>query len=544
MPGDNKINKDYNPSDYDRYNILKDELKKENRIEDLENIIRLMSPPEEIINICKSELGKNIKVAIVGAGLSGLSAAFELKKIGCNVTIFEQSGRIGGRTYTYYFDRVNNKYGDFGETSIPISHYTTWHYINLFNLETEVINTDINYYYLRDSLDSIIENKKLKNVYTKYDLTEEDIKKLNRKDYLKVLNKYIKYLNPKEREELISIKEVYSKKIIELDKLTLKKIYEKEGYSEDAINLIGYLLGNKEYFNYSLIEILGQEYTLDLKNNYAIKGGMIKLPFAIYEALINNESQVYININKETLGEVDIKFGFSIEEIDCIEKINLKYKDLENNILYKDEFDYVIYTEPIRNLKRILIKTNISSVKLRAIDDINLVNSQKIYLYLKNKFWKEEGNEDKFKCGRLITDLPVYSIYYFSEKTNESVVLLASHGLSDKSVGFTNLDEEIKIQDTIKYIERIHNLPSGYIDSILLDYNVLSWEDIRYIWGYSTMFKPEEKTLYSYGISKPEFNNKLFFAGENTSGKHGTQQGELQSGMIVASKITEEILKK
>ena len=544
MPGDNKINKDYNPSDYDRYNILKDELKKENRIEDLENIIRLMSPPEEIINICKSELGKNIKVAIVGAGLSGLSAAFELKKIGCNVTIFEQSGRIGGRTYTYYFDRVNNKYGDFGETSIPISHYTTWHYINLFNLETEVINTDINYYYLRDSLDSIIENKKLKNVYTKYDLTEEDIKKLNRKDYLKVLNKYIKYLNPKEREELISIKEVYSKKIIELDKLTLKKIYEKEGYSEDAINLIGYLLGNKEYFNYSLIEILGQEYTLDLKNNYAIKGGMIKLPFAIYEALINNESQVYININKETLGEVDIKFGFSIEEIDCIEKINLKYKDLENNILYKDEFDYVIYTEPIRNLKRILIKTNISSVKLRAIDDINLVNSQKIYLYLKNKFWKEEGNEDKFKYGRLITDLPVYSIYYFSEKTNESVVLLASHGLSDKSVGFTNLDEEIKIQDTIKYIERIHNLPSGYIDSILLDYNVLSWEDIRYIWGYSTMFKPEEKTLYSYGISKPEFNNKLFFAGENTSGKHGTQQGELQSGMIVASKILEEILKK
>ena len=544
MPGDNKINKDYNPSDYDRYNILKDELKKENRIEDLENIIRLMSPPEEIINICKSELGKNIKVAIVGAGLSGLSAAFELKKIGCNVTIFEQSGRIGGRTYTYYFDRVNNKYGDFGETSIPISHYTTWHYINLFNLETEVINTDINYYYLRDSLDSIIENKKLKNVYTKYDLTEEDIKKLNRKDYLKVLNKYIKYLNPKEREELISIKEVYSKKIIELDKLTLKKIYEKEGYSEDAINLIGYLLGNKEYFNYSLIEILGQEYTLDLKNNYAIKGGMIKLPFAIYEALINNESKVYININRETLGETDIKFGFSIEEIDCIEKINLKYKDLENNILYKDEFDYVIYTEPIRNLKRILIKTNISSVKLRAIDDINLVNSQKIYLYLKNKFWKEEGNEDKFKCGRLITDLPVYSIYYFSEKTNESVVLLASHGLSDKSVGFTNLDEEIKIQDTIKYIERIHNLPSGYIDSILLDYNVLSWEDIRYIWGYSTMFKPEEKTLYSYGISKPEFNNKLFFAGENTSGKHGTQQGELQSGMIVASKITEEILKK
>lgn len=544
MSEDNKINKQYNPSDYDRYNMLRNELKKESRIEDLENIVSLMSPVKKIENICKNELGGNIKVAIVGAGLSGLAAAFELKKIGCNVSIFEQSKRIGGRTYTYYFDRVNNNYGDFGEASIPISHYTTWHYIDLFNLETELINTDINYYYLRNSGYCNTEDESFEKIYSKYDLTEEDKIKLNNKEYIGILNKYIKNLTPDERRELISIKEDYCEKIIDLDKLTLKKAYEKEGFSEEAINLIGYIMGNKEYFNYSLLEILQKEYTLDLKNNYVIKGGMIKLPFAIYEALINNESKVYDDINKEQLGNADIKFGVTIEEIEYKEKINLKYRDLENNSLDTEEFDYLIYTDPIKNLKRIELKENLSSVKLRAMDDINLVNSQKIYLYLKKKFWEEEYSENEFKYGRLITDLPLYSIYYPSEKANEPVVLLASYGLSDKSIDFTNLDEEIKIQDTMKYIERIHNLPNGYLDSILLDYNSFSWEDIKYIWGFSTMFKPEEKTLYSYGIVKPEINNKLFFAGENTSAKHGSQQGELQSGMIAASKVVEEILKK
>ena len=36
------------PSDYDRYIILENELKKDNRCEDLPNIIIAMSPPKDI----------------------------------------------------------------------------------------------------------------------------------------------------------------------------------------------------------------------------------------------------------------------------------------------------------------------------------------------------------------------------------------------------------------------------------------------------------------------------------------------------------------
>jgi NADPH-dependent 2,4-dienoyl-CoA reductase/sulfur reductase-like enzyme len=43
----------------------------------------------------KKDLGRNklpnLKVAIIGAGISGLSAALLLKKLNCDVTVFEKN---------------------------------------------------------------------------------------------------------------------------------------------------------------------------------------------------------------------------------------------------------------------------------------------------------------------------------------------------------------------------------------------------------------------------------------------------------------------
>ena len=44
--------------------------------------------------------GKGIKVAILGAGIAGLVAAYELRKAGYDVTVLEARDRPGGRAWS------------------------------------------------------------------------------------------------------------------------------------------------------------------------------------------------------------------------------------------------------------------------------------------------------------------------------------------------------------------------------------------------------------------------------------------------------------
>jgi len=95
-----------NPTDDDRYEMLKRSLEKTNRLEDFDSIVRLLSPPRDITTIVSPGECKGLKVGIIGGGLAGLSSAFELRKLGFDITIFEmQEKRIGGRVYTHYFNK-------------------------------------------------------------------------------------------------------------------------------------------------------------------------------------------------------------------------------------------------------------------------------------------------------------------------------------------------------------------------------------------------------------------------------------------------------
>ena len=67
-------------------------------------------------------IGKKPKFIVLGAGFSGLSAAYSLRRRGFEVTILEARNRIGGRVFSHNIDKQENLTVELGAEWIGFSH--------------------------------------------------------------------------------------------------------------------------------------------------------------------------------------------------------------------------------------------------------------------------------------------------------------------------------------------------------------------------------------------------------------------------------------
>jgi len=81
------------------------------------------------------------KIAVIGAGCSGLSAAHELMRVGLHPVIYESAQtpdgtpRIGGRAYTYRFPGDPRAFAELGAMRIPEIFRITTYYMDLLGMD-------------------------------------------------------------------------------------------------------------------------------------------------------------------------------------------------------------------------------------------------------------------------------------------------------------------------------------------------------------------------------------------------------------------------
>lgn len=80
--------------------------------------------------------GSGSGIAVVGAGLAGLSCAFELARNGVNAKVFEASGRVGGRCFSLR-GHFPGQVAERGAEFIGNSHHTMLGYARAFGLQLE-----------------------------------------------------------------------------------------------------------------------------------------------------------------------------------------------------------------------------------------------------------------------------------------------------------------------------------------------------------------------------------------------------------------------
>src|SRR4051794_5235517 len=74
------------------------------------------------------------KVIIIGAGIAGLTSAFELMQAGHDVTVLEASMRVGGRVHTLRGPFSEGLYAEAGAIDFGDGYPLIRHFIRLFEL--------------------------------------------------------------------------------------------------------------------------------------------------------------------------------------------------------------------------------------------------------------------------------------------------------------------------------------------------------------------------------------------------------------------------
>src|SRR3990172_7337457 len=77
------------------------------------------------------------KVVVIGAGLAGLAAGYELTEAGHDVVILEARERPGGRVHPLREPFSDGLYAEAGALFIPNNHDLTLRYLRLFNLPSQ-----------------------------------------------------------------------------------------------------------------------------------------------------------------------------------------------------------------------------------------------------------------------------------------------------------------------------------------------------------------------------------------------------------------------
>lgn len=567
MATESKYIQPINPTDEERHKMLRIALEEANRIEDFNNIVELLSPPKDITTIGSPGSLKGIKVGIIGGGLAGLSSAFELRKLGFDITIFEtQENRIGGRVYTHYFDERKRFYGEFGAMRIPVSHETTWYYINKFGLKTRpfIQNNENAFIYVRNKrARNDPEGKSvMENIYPEFNLTPRERNTPWQKLIGDALASNLIKIPPSIRKELLQIKEEYSLTIEYLGSLGIRKVLEKMRLSEGAIELISCIvpfLGSFYYNSYT--ENLIEEYTLDYAYRYEIVGGAVNLPLSFYNSLMSKKPKEYSNIKREDLGKVTWKNGKTVTGIyreKENDKITLKYKKERSSETLKQTFDFIICAIPFSSLRNVDVLPMFSTEKMQAIKEVNYTSSQKTIFMCNERFWEKGNANERIIGGGSSTDLPIQTIWYpnhnvsikNSQISNENVpvgrnnnshnepgVLLASYNLNLDAIRLGNLEGNTRFEEIKRQVEYVHGLQKGYLDSIVEQSITVNWDREKGFYGAFCYFRPEQQKLFSYAMAKPEYDNKMYFAGEHISLTHGWIEGAVSTGMKVANDI-------
>ncbi len=454
------------------------------------------------------------KVVILGGGLAGLCAAYELQKLGHDITILEADEKhIGGRTRTLHFG--DGLYGEAGAMRIPISHSLTRHYIKEFNLPLRrfVQSNPLAYYFARGHRLRIRDAAKLNALYN---LSDSETTKSLDAFWAASMGQALNAMSASERAELGS-PELTSPKLRALDALSLRQVFEQSGLSQEAIELLATTYSLQTSLDTAVTEEMRVEHQQIWSQEFdEIVGGTDRLAAGFASRLKRPVAR-----GCEVVG---------IEQNVLAKRVAAVYR--KNGKLKRIEGDWLICTIPLPVLSRLNIAPLFSGGKMRAIRELNYDSSTKVLAVCNRRFWEtDEGIYGGGSSTGLITGTTYYPADNAAARdpkiSRSSGVMLASYTWGLPARRLAALTPAQRHALTIQNVSRIH--PQLREQGIIRRMDSWSWDNFPLSNGAFAWFLPGQHTSLYRHLLSPE--GRVLLAGEHASLSHTWMQGALESAL-------------
>jgi monoamine oxidase len=449
-------------------------------------------------------------IAIIGAGMAGLSAAYELNKKGIKAMIFESSARAGGRMFT-----MRNHFGEGITTDIGGEFVDTTH-TDIIKLAKEL---NLDFYDLR------LDKLSPKTFYF-------GGKHMDQSDLRKAISPYANQI----MKDIVSlpplIDHTTAESFRQFDEQSITQYLLSlgiNGWLFDFISVVltreyGMEAGEQSAINFLIMFVPPLNADIDYQlfgpthEVFKIIGGSQQLTDSIFETL---KTQVIFNhrltsVRQQANGEYEIVFSSPGGE-------------------HKEKADYILMTIPFSILRNISFAVPMAEEKRKCIDELGYGNSCKFVMGVNQKPWRNAKQQ-----GYTFTDLSFGAGWDSSQMQSFEKGSFTVFGGGNFGNYMNETKEELLKGNFHSELNTIY--PSAE--------NIFADKNIKYCWaanpnakgGYSAFKKGQWSTLS--GWEETPVGN-IFFAGEHVSKEfQGYMNGAAETSRVAVNKMLQQISKE
>lgn len=441
-------------------------------------------------------------VLVLGAGLSGLAAAYELNKTGFDVTVLEARSRPGGRVTTYRDPFADGLYAEMGAEYVDASDEFDHRYCKEFGLKVMTAK-------LYDAV--FVRGKKFRMTDLKdgkqtlpFEGAKPGMLFGQEAEYIKKITAQIK--NP---DELPA-------DLLKYDNLSVAELLLQQGAPQDLINLFTYLNATEETATpqeMSALSLIKAQYRAsnfsEVQNEGRIFGGNDQLPKSFAKAL--SDKVLYRRAVRKIKHDAD---GAEV------------WFD-ENGEVQSIRANHLVIAMPFKILREIEIEPAFSAEKMNCISTLGYGHVMKTAMQFKQRFWDQPDSIGQ----RIFTDTKLRRIYHMSIDQPGPRGILMSFTAADDAEQLGKLSEEERLKVAIGEVSKLWPQAPDFWEGGVTKY----WNEDPWVKGsYSFTAKGQDHNFLE--ISQ-KAEGQVHFAGEHTSKFRASMNGAIESGVRAAEEI-------